>query len=290
MVPALTVGRKGVRYRRSRRAALLRYLLLAPLGVLLGFPFYWVLLTSLVPNDHVFDFPPSLWPRWDFTNYATAWNGTPWLNYFLNTGFIAVGTTLLVLITSSLAGFSLATMRFAGKNILSGLIFASLIMPAIVVIIPDYVIANSLGWLNTYEVQIIPWGAGTFGIFLLRQAFLSLPKELYDAAVIDGSSRRFYLWAIGVPLVRPALTTVALYTFLGSYNALLWPLVMTSSNGIDAGVQPIEVGVYSFIGENGTAFNQLCAAVVFTMLPVILIFLVLQRQFVEGVMRSGLKG
>ena len=160
-------------------------------------------------------------------------------------------------------------MRFAGKRLLTGLIFASLIMPAIVVIIPDYVIANSLGWLNTYQVQIVPWGASTFGIFLLRQAFLGLPSDLYDAARIDGCSRRFYLWSIGVPLVRPALTTVALYIFLGSYNSLLWPLVMTSSNGTDAGVQPIEVGVYSFIGENGTAFNQLCAAVVFTMLPVI---------------------
>ena len=259
--------------------------------VVLAFPFYWVVLTSLVPTNHVFDFPPSLWPRWwDFGNYATAWNGTPWLNYFVNTGVIALGTTLLVLITSTLAGFSLATMRFAGKRLLTGLIFASLIMPAIVVIIPDYVIANSLGWLNTYQVQIVPWGASTFGIFLMRQAFLGLPSDLYDAARIDGCSRRFFLWSVGVPLVRPALTTVALYIFVGSYNALLWPLVMTSSNGTDAGVQPIEVGVYSFIGENGTAFNQLCAAVVFTMLPVILIFLLMQRQFVEGVMHSGLKG
>ncbi len=277
--------------RRGRRAALVRYVLLVPISVVLAFPFYWVVLTSLVPNSHVFDFPPSLWPRWwDFANYGTAWNGTPWLNYFANTGLTAVGTTLLVLCTSTLAGFCLATMRFAGKRLLTGLIFASLIMPAIVVIIPDYVIANSLGWLNTYQVQIVPWGASTFGIFLLRQAFLGLPSDLYDAARIDGCSRRFYLWAVGVPLVRPALTTVALYIFVGSYNALLWPLVMTSSNGTDAGVQPIEVGVYSFIGENGTAFNQLCAAVVFTMLPVILLFLLMQRQFVEGVMRSGLKG
>jgi multiple sugar transport system permease protein len=276
--------------RPARRAMALRYVLLVPICIVFAFPFYWVILTSLVPSDHIFDFPPSLWPRWDVANYATAWNGTPWFHYFLNTALIACGTTALVLCTSSLAGYALATMRFAGKRLITGLIFASLIMPAIVVIIPDYVIANSLGWLNTYQVQIIPWGASTFGIFLLRQAFLGLPKELVDAAVIDGASRRRFLWSIGIPLVRPALVTAALYTFLGSYNALLWPLVMTSSNGSDAGVQPIEVGVYSFIGENGTAFNQLCAAVVFTMLPVILLFLVLQRYFVEGVMRSGLKG
>ncbi len=290
MTPSLARPRRGLLARRSRRTALLRYALLVPISVVFAFPFYWVLLTSLVPNDHIFDVPPSLWPRGDIGNYRAAWNGTPWVHYFLNTAFIAGGTTLLVLCTSTLAGYGLATMRFAGKRLVTGLIFASLIMPAIVVIIPDYVIANSLGWLNTYRVQIIPWGASTFGIFLLRQAFLGMPSELYDAARIDGCSRRFFLWAIGIPLVRPALTTVALYIFLGSYNALLWPLVMTSSNGSDAGVQPIEVGVYSFIGENGTAFNQLCAAVVFTMLPVIVLFLLLQRQFVEGVMRSGLKG
>jgi multiple sugar transport system permease protein len=280
----------GFHARQARRVALLRYALLIPICMVFAFPFYWVVLTSLVPNNHVFDFPPSLLPRWDFSNYATAWNGTPWLNYFINTAVTAVGTTLLVLVTSILAGYCLAAMQFRGKRLLTGLIFASLIMPAIVLIIPDYVIANSLGWLNTYQVQIVPWGASTFGIFLLRQAFLGLPKELYDAARIDGCSRRLYVWISGVPLVRPALITVALYIFLGSYNALLWPLVMTSSNGSDAGVQPIEVGVYSFIGENGTAFNQLCAAVVFTMLPVIIVFLIMQRHFVQGAMQSGIKG
>src|SRR5579875_3181301 len=134
----VTATGTSFRARRARRAALLRYALLLPICVVLAFPFYWVVLTSLVPNNHVFDFPPSLLPRWDFSNYSTAWNGTPWINYFFNTGFIAVGTTILVLCTSTLAGFCLATMRFAGKRLLTGLIFASLIMPAIVVIIPDY--------------------------------------------------------------------------------------------------------------------------------------------------------
>ncbi len=146
--------------------------------IVFAFPFYWVVLTSLVPPDHVFDFPPSLWPAVGFPELRRAWHGTPWLNYFLNTGFIAVGTTLLVLFTSTLAGFAFAAMRFRGKRYLLALIFPSLIMPAIVVIIPDYVIANCLGWLNTYTVQIVPWGASTFGIFLLRQSFRGLPTEL----------------------------------------------------------------------------------------------------------------
>jgi multiple sugar transport system permease protein len=294
VIPAPTAARPatpaGPSSFRPRAGPALRYLALGSVTIVFAFPFYWVILTSLVPSDHIFDFPPSLWPRWDFANYSAAWQGTPWLGYFVNTIIIAVATTTLVLVTSALAGYCLATMQFPGKRVVTILIFISLIMPAVVVIIPDYVIASWLGWLNTYQVQIVPWGASTFGIFLLRQAFLGLPAELYQAARIDGCSRRFYLWAVGVPLVRPALITVGLYIFLGSYNALLWPLVMTGSNGVDAGVQPIEIGVYSFISENGTAFNLLCAATVFTMLPVIAVFLATQRYFVEGVMRTGLKG
>lgn len=283
--------RKGNRRSWRRRVpAILRFITLSLITVVFAFPFYWVLLTSLVPSDHVFDFPPSLLPRWDFANYRTAWDAAPWGNYFANTFWVASATTLLVLFTSVLAGYCFATMQFPGKRSAYGLIFLSIIMPAVVAIIPDYVIANSFHWLNTYTVQIVPWGAGTFGIFLLQQFFRGLPTELWDAARIDGCSRTRYLWSIGVPLSRPVLATVGLFTFLGSYNSLLWPLVMTSSNGTEAGVQPIEVGVYGFIGDNGTAFNLLCAATVFTMLPVVIVFLALQRVFVRGVTRTGLKG
>lgn len=277
---------------RWRRVTLrvVHYALLIAICVIFAFPFYWVVLTSLVPADHVFDFPPSLIPQWHFGNYVDAWQGTPWAQYFVNTFLIACSTTGLVLITSTLAGYCFGTMRFRGRQLVYALVFLSIIMPAVVAIIPDYVIANSLHWLNTYQVQIIPWGASTFGIFLMQQFFRSLPTELWDAARIDGCSRLRYLRSVGVPLAKPALATVGLFIFLGSYNALLWALVMTSTNGTDAGVQPIEVGVYSFIGENGTAFNLLCAATVFTTVPVIVVFLLMQRTFVRGVTRTGLKG
>lgn len=280
---------RRVRWGRILRVGV-RYLILAALGVLFAFPFYWVILTSLVPSDHVFDFPPSLWPQWDFGNYVTAWQAANWWRYFINTFFIAASTTLLVLITSTLAGYAFATMRFVGKRLMLGVIFASLIMPAVVSIIPDYVIGNWLGWLNTYQIQIVPWAASTFGIFLLLQFFRGLPVELWDAARLDGATRLRYLLSVGVPLSWPVQATIALFIFLGSYNSLLWALVMTSSNGTDPGVQPIEVGLYNFMGVNGTAFNLLSAATVFTMLPVIVIFLLLQRTFIRGVIRTGLKG
>jgi multiple sugar transport system permease protein len=284
------VSRPGRRRIWRRMALLARYATLTLISIVFAFPFYWVVLTSLLPSDHVFDFPPRLIPRWDFANYSTAWHAADWPHYFLNTAVVACGTTALVLVTSTLSGFCLATMVFPGKRTALAIIFTSIIMPAVVAIIPDYVIANWLGWLNTYWVQIVPWGASTFGIFLLQQFFRSLPTELWDAARIDGCSRLRFMGAIAVPLAGPALATVALFTFLGSYNSLLWPLVMTSTNGLTAGVQPIEVGVYSFIGENGTAYNLLCAATVFTTVPVVVLFLLLQRVFVAGVMRTGIKG
>lgn len=281
-----SLGRRVVR----RLPKVTRFIVVVGVSSIFAFPFYWVILTSLLPENHVFQFPPVLLPQWDFANYAAAWGDAPWGQYFLNTMYICAGTTALVLVTSVLAGYCLATMVFPGKRAALAVIFGSLIMPAVVAIIPDYVIANWLGWLNSYQVQIVPWGASTFGIFLLQQFFRGLPAELWDAARIDGCSRLRFLCSIASPLAVPVLATVALFTFLGSYNSLLWPLVMTSSNGFDAGVQPIEVGVYGFIGENGTAYNLLCAATVFTTVPVIVLFLVLQRTFISGVVRTGIKG
>lgn len=284
--------------RRGRRPRVVKYIpnvirfvLLSLLGILFAFPFYWVLLTSLVPPDHIYDFPPSLLPRWNWVNYADAWQAANWTRYFINTAIICVATTVLTLITSVLAGYAFASMKFRGRNTIFALIFTSLIMPPVVMIIPDYVLAHDFGILNTYTVQVIPFAAGTFGIFLLLQFFRGMPSELWDAARMDGCTRPRYLLSVAVPLAGPVMTTVGLFVFLASYNSLLWPLVMTNGYGAqDPGVQPIEVGVYQFIGENGTAWQLLSAATVFTTLPVVIIFLLLQRIFVRGIMRSGLQG
>jgi multiple sugar transport system permease protein len=288
--------RSDIRPRRKNRILEhvpdgIRFILLCVLGIIFAFPFYWVVLTSLVPPDHIYDFPPSLIPRWHWVNYATAWQAANWTRYFINTAIICVATTLLTLITSILAGYAFATMRFRGRNAIFAMIFISLIMPPVVMIIPDYVLAHDFNILNTYTIQIIPFAAGTFGIFLLLQFFRGMPTELWDAARMDGCGRPRYLWSVAVPLAGPVLTTVGLFVFLASYNSLLWPLVMTNGyGGQDPGVQPIEVGVYQFIGENGTSWHLLSAATVFTTLPVVIIFLLLQRVFVRGIMRSGLQG
>ncbi len=258
------------------------------LGVAFVFPFYWILITSLNGSDQVLQFPPHLLPSWQWANYARAWSLAPWARYFGNTVLLGAATTALVLLTSVPAGYAFAALRFPGRRLLFGVVLSILMIPFTVLIIPDYLILSHLGWLNTYQAQIVPFGASVFGIFLLRQVFRSQPRELWEAAQIDGCGHGRFLLRVAVPLAVPALTTIALLTFLGAWNAFLWPYIMTSS----ARVQPVEVGLATFLGANGTDFTGLAAAVVFTTAPVLALFLVAQRQFVAGAaaMRQGLKG
>ncbi len=247
-------------------------------GIAFSFPFLWVLVTSLNTNSEVFTFPPSFLPHWQWHNYVAAWNAAPWTRFFLNTLFITVTTVLLVLVTSTLAGFAFGALRFRGRNVLFFVVLATLMIPPTVLLIPDYILLNDIGWLDTYWAQIVPWGASVFGIFLVRQFVLSLPGEQAEAAELDGAGALRYLWYVVVPAIRPALVTVAIYVGLGSWNSFLWPFIMTSSPS----VQPIEVGLSTFYGTNGTEWTQLSAAVVFTTIPLIIFFLIAQRQFLEG--------
>jgi multiple sugar transport system permease protein len=265
-----------------------RLLLAALVLVVFAFPFYWVVVTSLDTNAAVFAFPPHLWPSFDLSNYVRALGEAPWLRFFLNTVFIATATTFMVLVTSILAGFAFGVLDFPGRSLLFAAFLSVMMIPQTVLLIPDYIILNDLHWLNTYWAQIVPWGASVFGIFLLRQVFMSLPRELLDAAELDGAGRARFLWHVVVPIARPALITVGLYVFIGAWNSFLWPYIMTTSPS----VQPIEVGLAAFLGAEGTDWTGLSAAVVFTTLPVMVLFLAAQRQFLEGAssVAAGMKG
>ncbi len=272
--PGQIRGRYGV-----RPGPLLRPWVAAAVGFLFLVPILWMLITSVASDADVFIFPPRLWPAWDFSNYARAWGKSPWLTYFGNTVLIAGSVVLLVLITSLLAGFAFALMRFRGKGILFLLVMSAMMVPQTVLLIPNFIIAQKLGWYDTYLIQIVPWGASVFGIFLLRQFFLTLPKELFEAAEIDGAGSVRMLFSVAAPLATPSLVLVALNSFMGSWNAFVWPYIMTKSDA----VRPIEVGLQAFYGTEGTDWTGLCAAVSFTTLPIIVLFLFLQKYFVTGV-------
>jgi multiple sugar transport system permease protein len=256
----------------------LRRVVAVVVGIAFVAPFFWVLITSVARNGDVYKFPPSLVPHWHFANYSRAWHGAPWLRLFGNTLLISVSTVVLALLTSLLAGFAFGVMRFRGRNVLFTVALAVMMIPQTVLLIPDYVIAQTIGWLDTYWIQIIPWGGSVFGIFLIRQFFSGLPEELFDAAELDGAGRLRMLWSIGMPMVRPALIIVGLQVFMGSWNSFLWPFIMTSSQS----VQPIEVGLATFYSAQGTDWTGLSAAVTFTTIPVLVLFLALQRYFITG--------
>lgn len=262
------------------------YLLLFTGCAIMLLPFFWMVMTSLKAESEVLRMPPQWIPKdWQWINYVKAWNVAPFGRYFFNSFVIAIITTIGEVITAILAAYAFAKMRFFGKNVIFAVLLGTLMIPGEMLLIPNYVTITRLGWYNRYEALIIPWLASVFAIFLLRQFFRSIPDELQDAARIDGCSRIRFLWQIVVPLSKPAIMTVGLLKFLGSWNAFLWVLIMTSSESM----RTVPVGLSLFSSEVGTAYEQLMAASVLAIIPVLILFLFTQKQFIQGVARTGIK-
>lgn len=271
---------------RQHTYRLLLYLLLLVSCAIMLLPFFWMVTTSFKLESEVLRMPPQWFPKdWLWRNYVKAWNVAPFGRYFFNSFFMAITTTIGEVITTILAAYAFAKMRFFGKNVLFAILLATLMIPGQMLLIPNYVTITRLGWFDRYEALIIPWLASVFGIFLLRQFFRSIPDELQDAARIDGCSRLRFLWQIVVPLSKPAIMTVALLKFLGSWNAFLWVLIMTNSNKM----RTVPVGLTLFSSEVGTAYEQLMAASVLAIIPVLILFFFTQKQFIQGVARTGIK-
>ncbi|MCC6445412.1 MAG: carbohydrate ABC transporter permease [Armatimonadetes bacterium] len=251
------------------------------------FPFYWMIVTSLKPLSEAVQAPPTLIPhRWMFANYAEAWRSVPFARYFANTVFISAVVTAGVILTSALAAHAFSRMEFRGKNAVFAGMLATMMIPFEVILIPDFVLIKNLGWYNTYQAMILPWAANVFSIFLLRQFFMTIPVELYEAAILDGCSSWIYLWKVAMPISTPALVTIGIFSFLGSWNSLLWPLIVTSEQKM----RPIQVGLAYFQTDQGTYYNLLMAGATLTILPIVILFLFAQRHFVESIARTGLKG
>lgn len=269
-------------------SALLIHAVLIVAGLAVAFPFYWMVITSLKTATETTSIPPTLFPKaLTFSNYAEVWRAAPFGRYFLNTVGIAGCVTLGVLFTSALAGHAFARMRFPGRQVLFVLLLATLMIPFEVLLIPDYILITKLHWEDTYLAMIVPWMANVFGIFLLRQFFLGIPGELWEAALLDGCGHLTYLFRVALPLARSGLSVVAIVTFLGSWNALLWPLVVVTRR---PEIRPIQLGLATFTTEFGVYFHLVMAAATLTILPVVALFLLAQRQFVESIARSGVKG
>ena len=251
------------------------------------FPFVWMLSTSLKTSREASASEIDLVPNsWNWGNYATALTAAPFGTYFYNTFVVAFTVMACVVVTSLLAGYAFARLQFRGRNIVFAFLLATMMVPFEVTLIPNFLLVRDFGWYNSYAALIVPWCASAFSIFLVRQAFLSLPNDFFDAARVDGCGHlRFLVW-IAAPLVKPALVTVALFSFLSSYNSLIWPIIVTNSEDM----RLIQYGLTVFGGETGVQTNLLMCASTIVIFPTVALYFVAQRSFLESALNVGIKG
>jgi len=271
---------------RAPQTLALHGLLLAGVAVM-AFPFLWMLSSSLKSNVDAIRFPPTLVPRdWLWANYGHALAAAPFPRYFLNSLIQSVGVAACVTVTSTLAAYAFVFLEFPGRRALFGAFVFTLLIPPEITLIPNFVVVTALHWYNTFLALIVPFGASVLSIFLLRQVFLGIPRDLYDAARVDGCSPGFFLWRILMPLSGSGLAVVGLLAFLRAWNDLLWPLVATSSDNM----RTIQVGLLAFSQNVTSQYNLLMAASVMVVLPTVAAFLLAQRQIIEGIGTTGLRG
>lgn len=275
---------------KSSRPVILQviaYILLTLGALTMLLPFFWMLSTSLKAPAEAVAMPPVWFPQvLQFENYARAFEIAPFGRYFLNSVVITTLSTLGDVFTSILAAFAFSKMNFYGKNVLFTILLATMMVPFELLMIPNYLTLSRFDLINTYAAMIIPYLASVFNIFILKQNFESVPNELYYAAKVDGSSDFRFLWKILVPLSRSSIVAVTILKIIGSWNAFMWPLIVTN----DPAIRPLPVGLQAFTTEAGTYYELLMAAATIVVVPMIIIYLLLQRYIILGISRSGTKG
>ena len=270
--------------RRDPRKILI-WTLLALGGIVMIMPFAFMISTSLKGRGEVYDLrlvplAPTL------ENYAYLFRETKFVRWFLNSFSIASISTISVLFFDSLAGYVLCKYRFKGRQIVFVAILSTLMIPTEMLVIPWYVMSKNMGWLDTYWGIMFPGMITGFGVFLMKQFFETVPDALIDAARIDGLSEFRIFWEVALPLVTPALSALAIFTFLGSWTAFLWPLIVTNSSSN----YTVPVGLASFSGEFSTEWNMIMTGAAVATIPTLVVFILLQKYIIRGVILSGVKG
>jgi multiple sugar transport system permease protein len=273
-----------------------QFLLVA--GFFMILPFYWMIITSFKGFKEAMAFPPTWWPsEFQWKNWVEAWDapksntyGDPpipltFTRYFCVSISVGIVATLGTLTTSALAAYAFAKMKFYGRGLFFYILIAMMMIPGQVLLIPNYLTLAKLQWLDHYAALIVPWLANVFTIFLMRQFFMTIPDALWDAAQIDGAGRFRFLWQVLIPLSKPVMITAGIFAFLGNWNSLFWPLIVTTRPEM----RTLMVGLQAFNQDAGSEFHLLMAASTFAVLPVVIMFFFLQRFFIQGIARTGLK-
>jgi multiple sugar transport system permease protein len=279
-------------YLRAERTPVRRILSVAGMVVLLVaalaivFPFVWMVLTSFRTQQEIFAQPGNLIPAtFNVENYVRIWSELPFARLFLNSVIFAGGATLLSVFFDSLAAYALARLSFPGKTVAFMLVLATLMVPYQITLVPLFQTVFDLHWLDTYQGLIVPRATSAFGIFLLRQFFVSVPRDLDQAARIDGAGEFRIYWSIMLPLAKPALATLAVFHFMNNWNDFLWPLVITSSEDM----RTLPAGLTLFSGQFVIDHGVLMAGATISLLPLALAFFFAQRYFVQGIATTGIK-
>lgn len=252
-------------------------------------PIWWMIATSLKSMEEIMTYPPTFIPKeWHWENYIDALQAGPFLRYTFNTLFITFFVVIGNVLSNSFIAYGFARIHFKGRNVLFAIVLATMMIPGFVTLVPQYVLYAKLGWLNTYLPLIVPAFFGSaFNIFLLRQFFLTIPNELIEAAKIDGANHLYIWWKIFIPLAMPAIATVAIFSFNGAWNDFLGPLLFLN----DETMYTLQLGLQVFKGQNATQWNLLMAGSLMVLLPVIVLFFIFQRYFIEGMnLTAGSKG
>lgn len=274
------------RRRPARFGRFAAYLAVLVLGLTTLVPFLWMVSTSLMGELEVFQFPPPLVPdvpRWE--NYPGALTARPFGRYFLNSFVFATVVVVGQLATAATAGYAFSRLEFRGRERLFLIVLATMMVPAVVVLIPRFLLIDSLGWVDTYAGLASTELVSVWGIFLMRQYFRTVPRDLEDAARIDGAGPWRIFWSVSLPLAKPALATLGLFAFIEAWKNLLWPLIVTRS----LEMRVVEVGIASFHGLFITNWPYQMAAAVTAVLPIVLLFLFTQRYFVRGIQMTGFR-
>lgn len=277
---------------RRRIFIIFVYVLLAIGAFSMIVPFVWMISTSFKSLNDVFVFPPQWIPdpiQWE--HYPKLFELFNFGRYYLNSMIVTVGRMIGMFITSTLAAYAFARLRFPGRNILFFMLLSTLMIPFAALLVPTFVLMKNLHWINTYWALIIPQGLGAFGgafnVFLLRQFFLTIPKELEESAIIDGAGPFRVFWSVMLPLVKPALATLAIFAFTSAWGDFLYPLIVTNTDNMKV----LSLGIAGFRGlrEGMTQWPLMMAASTVSIVPTVLVFLLAQKYFIEGIAMTGLK-
>jgi len=288
----VAVSITGVSRAHAARASILTtlsFLLLLALAALWLIPLVWIALTGLKPEPEIIHLPIRWLPVHPTAeNFGTALTTSRTANIgraFFNSTIVATGETLFTLAIDAMAGYALARLRFRGRAVVFGIIVASLMVPLQITLVPLYLMFEGVGWLNSYQALILPGLSRAFGVFLMRQFFLALPRDLQDAAKIDGAGPFMTFTRVALPLVKPALAALGIFTFLRSWNEFTWPLIAISSNEM----MTLPVALARLLGSYRVEYGIVMAGAVASALPLIIVFFLAQRQIIQGVSLTGMK-